>query len=495
MYQNLRRFFKENTALFILISSFFLLKILSLLKYHLPIWDEAVYLGMGKYIYSLGGAGLWEIIRPLGLPLVLGWAWRLGMHYVKSAEFIILLFALGNICLTYFIGKKVFNGRTARLSLLLLAITPVFFVKSSYILTEIPSTFFVLLALYLFLENKHILSGVCCGLAFMFKFPQGLVLLTLLLVLFIEFMKNKRFKLFIVKSSKITLSFLITISPFMVFNYLMYKNITSKIQSALLPFILSLPHQYNPAGEVIVPGKMVTYVYNYLYFIINTIIQNPLLIFVFIGILYYFKERLYKKSKTTAIVIALLLPLLYFTYIPAKQARYVITFLPFVCLLASYGLFETWKSMKKHRKPVKYTFTILLFILIIFSLGITYKENKKAYDWRPVQEPEIVEFYEYFLTNPANPILTTDPVPAAFTDNVFIPMYDNPEEALRIYKQEKDNAQAVVYTPHFYPCEIIGPRCEEQKQELFRMMNQDFVLEINKTYNRQNYYIFRGKNE
>ena len=35
-------------------------------------WDSAVYLGMGKHIYSLGEVGLWESSRPLIWPLILG---------------------------------------------------------------------------------------------------------------------------------------------------------------------------------------------------------------------------------------------------------------------------------------------------------------------------------------------------------------------------------------------------------------------------------------
>ena len=163
------KFFKKNIGLIIIIICFVLSKLFFIVKYHLPIWDEAVYLGIGKYIYSFGSSGLWEIIRPLELPLALGWAWKLGFDYVKSAEIIVLLFALASICLTYLIGKKVFNQKTAVLSSLLLAITPVFFIQSSYILTEVPSTLFVLLAIYLFLESRQALSGVCCALAFMLK--------------------------------------------------------------------------------------------------------------------------------------------------------------------------------------------------------------------------------------------------------------------------------------------------------------------------------------
>ena len=53
-----------------------------LTKFHFILWDEAVYIGIGKFMFSYGSAGLFEIIRPLGLPLILGSLWSVGLKHI-----------------------------------------------------------------------------------------------------------------------------------------------------------------------------------------------------------------------------------------------------------------------------------------------------------------------------------------------------------------------------------------------------------------------------
>ena len=55
---------------------FLIFKLSLLFTYHDTRWDESVYMGMGKYIYSNGQIGLWEDIRPIVLPLILGLFWK-----------------------------------------------------------------------------------------------------------------------------------------------------------------------------------------------------------------------------------------------------------------------------------------------------------------------------------------------------------------------------------------------------------------------------------
>jgi hypothetical protein len=44
-------------------------------------WDESVYVGLGKYLYSNGASGIYEPFRPILLPLVLGALWKLARVY------------------------------------------------------------------------------------------------------------------------------------------------------------------------------------------------------------------------------------------------------------------------------------------------------------------------------------------------------------------------------------------------------------------------------
>ena len=216
---------------------------------------------MGKYIYSFGNSGLWEPIRPIGLPLLLGALWKLKLNMVLFSEILIVFFSIGNIWITYLIAKYTFNKKTAMISAFILTITPLFFLYSSYVLTGIASTFFALLALYTYFSKENLkLVGLFCGLTFLFRFPQGLLLIAILLSLFI----NELIRLHSLKKTikklignlkreyfPFLVSFFLTILPFWIFNFLLYRPYTTKVYHAIFrPIILSFSHQSNPLHSI-----------------------------------------------------------------------------------------------------------------------------------------------------------------------------------------------------------------------------------------------------
>ena len=172
--QNIKQFFKTHGLIILIVSLFVGTNLLYAQKFHNVIWDEAVYLGIGKYLYSFGTVGLWEMIRPIGMPLIIGLFWKLGLPYVFMAELTEIGFSAGVIILTYLITKEFADDFAAATAAFIMAITPVFFLYTGYVLTGIPSTFFILLAFYLFLKDKLAPAGVAAGLASLFRFPQGL---------------------------------------------------------------------------------------------------------------------------------------------------------------------------------------------------------------------------------------------------------------------------------------------------------------------------------
>jgi len=94
----IRGILKDNYGIIILTGIFLLIRIFFLAtRYHLPGWDESVYIGMGKYIYSHGAIGLWESIRPINLPLITGAFWAAGLNPILFGEITIMLFASATI--------------------------------------------------------------------------------------------------------------------------------------------------------------------------------------------------------------------------------------------------------------------------------------------------------------------------------------------------------------------------------------------------------------
>lgn len=194
MKLNVKNYFKNNWLIIGLIFIFLVTKLLLLLEYHLPIWDEAVYIGMGKFLFSSGQAGLWEPIRPILLPLLLGFLWKIKLNPIFLGELLIIGFSTGVLILTYLLGKEVYNKTIGLIATALVAITPVFYLHSSLILTGIPATFFILLSLYCLVKNNFWLAGLFSGLAFLTRFPAGLIIVGVGAVILIKFYLEKENK-------------------------------------------------------------------------------------------------------------------------------------------------------------------------------------------------------------------------------------------------------------------------------------------------------------
>jgi len=179
-------------------------------------WDSGVYIGMGKYIYSGGESGLWEHIRPPGVPIMLGFLWKIGLSPELFGRLLEIILMLGIVWLTYLLAKHWFEEKTAILASLIIALSPIFYYLSFHQYNEIPSTFFVLLALWLFVKEKYLWSGISAGAAFIFKFAPGMFIAILILVLLI----SKKWKPLIATS----IGFGIITIPYFLWSWIAYGS-------------------------------------------------------------------------------------------------------------------------------------------------------------------------------------------------------------------------------------------------------------------------------
>ncbi len=422
-------------------------------RYHLFIWDEAVYLGMGKWIFSAGRLGIWEWIRPLGLPLVLGALWKTGLNYQVLADLVILLFTLGTIAMTYLIAEEVFNRKTAFLSAIFLLATPVFFYNSMLVMTGIPSLFFILLAVYLAMKKKYWLSGLFSFLAFFFRYPAGLIIVAVNLMLLYKLIKRKNWKHILRPALGYNLVFFSGLAAYLLYNRLSFGQF-------LEPFLLASQHQSSIIGNI--PGFFA----NLLYYPYTIVITN-----IFIISVLFFRYR--KNSGHVLVPLAVFL--LYFTAIPHKQPRFAILFLPYVMMLASSGFFTVVSYLKKYRSARM----VLLLLLLGFIAYPAYLDYQ-IFSRLPSEEPGIVKDYYSYFDGYNGTILTSDPVPAAYTDSRYIGYYSNMTNAWMIYDTNINNSIAVIYTPASFPC--IDQECNASKTELENEIKNDATLVYNSTW-------------
>jgi 4-amino-4-deoxy-L-arabinose transferase-like glycosyltransferase len=299
-----------------IIAAFVLFHLYSLFGSRLVVWDEAVYLGIGKYIYSFGAAGLWEPIRPIALPLIIGLAWKLNFPYILSASIAAFFFSLGAIYLTYKIGLRLFNAKVGVLASLLLATSPAFFYFSQLIYTEIPSVFFVLAATYFFISRRLKLAGLFAGVAVLFKFTNILLIGVFFAHLLLKFSRKQSG---LAPLLRLGASFAATTLPFLIFNGFFYGDLFK-------PFFLAQWHQSNPAKAV------AGWLGNYMFYLIGMIQQHLALIFV-AGALIFWKKWFSDFGKSAAALV-LLVYLAYFSFIVNKDERFFLRF----CLWRAYSL-------------------------------------------------------------------------------------------------------------------------------------------------------------
>lgn len=497
--------------LLLILSLFAAFKLFFLLKYHLPIWDEAVYLGMGKYIYSLGTVGIWENIRPIGLPLVSGFFWRLGLPQIPVTELFTVLSGAGCIGLTYLIAKKIFNGKIAVLAALLLASSPVFFLYSSYILTEVPSTFFALLAIYAFIKGRYLTSGFAAAAAMLFKFPHGLLVPVFALAVLVPLLsgiKNSGFSSLKQLKPLVSLlaAFLAGTLPFLILNYGLYRSYTSSLSDAVLrPFILGSWHQSNPS-------KMIANsLYNYFFYAVEALKQHLAFVLLIAAVFIFLKRRWFEDRAKLVVASYFLLYSAYFTYIANKDGRFLILFLPAVCIFSAAAFFEVFSRLRQQlsaaaakKRMQKYVLRLAVvavasLLMLSFAVAILQDGYSTIY-WRSNAEPEVASQLYKGVSNFGikGAVLTSEPVFAAFNDNLFVWYYYTsyngvPQEVKSSNEWERDKPfEAVIFTPSTLFCPAGDFECEAAKANMYAYLQSNFKEVFNGTYydGLVDYYVF-----
>jgi hypothetical protein len=404
-------------------------------------WDAAVYLGMSKYISSLGEIGLWEPIRPLLWPTILAVLNSITLSHITTT-----LFSLGIIYLTYLIAKKLYNSNTALIATIILSFTWIFFFFNFRLYTEIPSTFFALTALYYFLQNKPYKTGLFTGLAFLTKFPQGLIL-----ILFLA-LKPK-------SAHKTLITFIATITPYLTLNYFLYG---SPISNLLL------------ASETLKHAGIWIFQQPWHYYLQQIPLQNLLYIFAIPGIYLAIKKKHYILALIPLAFLA------YFTQMLHKEVRFTIIFLPYLSILAAKGL-----TIIKNKK------IILLITLLVTSLFFAYNFEIEEQEWNP--------YYTYLENKTIDTnILITHPRISYQTNTKSLPIYYpwfNTSVAEHWQQQILSQQYQYIAIDTCGGGIICNPEeisCETAKQQMLQTINQTYNLEYYDKRGNCEYFIYKN---
>ena len=452
---------EKNNGILIVISIFFLL---SFISFNSSIWwDSAVYIGIGKFLYSFGQSGFLEQSRPLIWPLFLGAVWKVA-DVVVFGKILGLLFGAGCVYLTYLIGMEVFNKRIALVAALFLAFTPVFLFFNTKILSDVPSLFFILLSVYFFINKKYFLTGLFAGTAFLTRFLE-LPILFVIIILFLTFFRKE--KIFLMNLFYIFIGFLVVVIPYLIFNYFMYQNIFYSFDLQLFLTKQTGWMYYEP----------------FWFYFVNLFRENVLFVFALFGIVIVFKKRDYKKF---TILFSFLAFFAFFSFIAHKEVRFILLFLPYLCLLSSYGIFGVFNRIKS--KKIIFSFFLLMFF--VWFLQTAY-QIKFDYDWE-VSQYDV--FQDYLDNEAGGSIWISNPVFAVYSNKkidelMYYPTFNH--DKFIFLKDNLASAEHVLINTCDLYCEPYNEFCGGDKKELVSLLKDNLDTVFYNKEDRCGAYIFR----
>ena len=384
----------KNRLVCILILVFVLVKAGLVFQFHVPTWDEAVYVGMGKFVYSGGESGLWEGGRSVGISVLLGAAWKAGLPLVFF-ELLLLAFGAGVVFLAYLVSKDFFNDSVGLMAALLLVGTGSFFSQVSLFLPELPSVFFSLLAVYLLSRDKLVFGSVVAFVACAFDFSHFL--------LFVVFAGCVWMR----KSLSASLSAGLRLGlpwVLIVFFLLSVSFFFFGFGVADLGFVFA---SLSVQGESSIGSAF--------FYLAGLLVQNPFYVFLPVGFLFLLKE-VGKNSKAALLVGYLVAYLFYFVALAGSQERFVQLFLPVAAISSAYGFYRVL-LFDKGSSLTGVVGTVLVFAMVVFaafsSVSDVFGSVKERLDGVP---------FDYSGLG-SGKVLSSRPFVAYYVDNKVVPYY------------------------------------------------------------------------
>ncbi|MGV8152174.1 MAG: ArnT family glycosyltransferase [Candidatus Nanoarchaeia archaeon] len=360
--RKIKYFFIENKVLILIFLIALIIRIFFVSAYPIKWWDETIYANLGyqladnpfNYCFNNG----WGDYVPYGdetkagfraplLPYTLAFFYILKLDFL--VDFIVPFFGAFSVIIIFILAKKMFNYSTGIYSAAILAFIPIHVYYSALILTDVFSTFFILLCFLFFWtgfeENRDshkLLFGIFLGLALLARYTS----LWLLPVFFIYvIIRDRSLKIFYDKYLFISIfAFFIVLTPWLVYGQAYYSN-------PLGAFI----HGSNASNYWGGEQEWDFYFHN-----LWKTISLISIIFVF-SLLYLYFSKSYRKKQVYLLLIWVLFFLFMLIIMPHKEERYIIPIIPAVAIFSGFFL-ERFKYGK-----ITLIICIIVLALVIFA--------------------------------------------------------------------------------------------------------------------------------
>lgn len=315
-----------------------------------------------------------------------------GKLYLVGRSVTILISIL-SIYLIYLIGKNAFNYKVGLLASFLTAILPAHVVNSIYMKTDIPMTFWVLLAFLFSLKIVHtgafkyyLLTGLAIGFATATKYTAvpAIFLLPISHYLYFKNSSSPSSENYFINKGLLT-GFLLVFLGFLIgcpYSILAFNEFFAELHSQYL-------YQVNPFLDSLDRGPVF---WQYLTRIFLYAMGLPFLFLSYLGGLYALKKR----TKYDLLILAFVIP--YFIIISFGSwttIRYSIPLLPFFMIFIARLIIEAFNE----RRMLLYKFSILIltFAATLYTTAYSFayvdvmseKDTRlKTWDWIETNIPE-----------------------------------------------------------------------------------------------------------
>lgn len=422
-------------------------------KAYPPLWDASVYIAMGKYIFSQGGVGFLEPFRPIFWPILLGVWWKNGFDPIVAGRIMEILFSLGNIFLVYAIGKKVYGRDTGLLAAILLSLSPVFFGWGNSLYTEVPASFFGLLAVYLFFHKQFGAAGIIGAVAFFTRFTQivPLVLMPLIEAIYTKTFKNTRILFYI-------LTFFLAAVPFLVLYAKLFGHAILFVEEASRIY----NHPFLPWHQGLHQClKLLWYQEGWIIFLIP---------------LGYLTLRYIPNRKDGLTLLLICLGSLAWVGHLREYLRMTMTALPYVFLVSSHVLIKALSFPQgRYRILLK---GLLMTITVILLVSQFWKTISVRF---PANKPDDFQVYlQAHETNMKGKIWISSPETLVFTNLKATELiyYGFSREKIARLKEKLPEADVIFLNSQALPCEPENDTlCLREKEDLIKIIQGRFHAE------------------
>lgn len=390
MVNKLKEFFK-HPVLYIILAAF--LARLYFLFYHgISWWDASVYIGIGKSIFSGGAVGLAESFRPILWPLILGFAWKIGINPFVFGMVFDFILSLASIYLAYIIAKKILNRKSAIFAAILVAISPALIFYSSKALTENLTIFLVLLSVYFLFERKYFHAGLLSGISVLARYPQALMLPALVLFVMIFGRGNWRYRLN--DSLKIAEGFLIPVFILLVYNLVAFGTVF---------------YQFSAAQAAIAKAGSF-YPEPWSYYLGAIVVE------CFLAVLFFHSIYLSWKEKNREIWLMNIIFIIFFVYystVVRKEIRYLMVALPMMYISVAYSVENLFYKRIFGKHVAKY---VVAALLVLFAVSSFFVLSSLQKDFYRAESPDLMNNFYNSEALVGKNVISSSPVPAAYMD-------------------------------------------------------------------------------